>query len=94
MKGLQQDYLTGAATGVKTASKLQRIAGLRVAELDPATVQTEDIRLIAALTETANKAADMGSKLLAASKGSKEEQDNAGLTESIRKARMRVANGV
>lgn len=68
IKAMQIDYTRGASTGLQTAAKLHEIAKRKVEKLDPSMVETEDLRVVAALTDTANKAAAMGTNLLNANK--------------------------
>jgi len=90
IKSMQHDYTRGAAAGLDTATHLHEIANAKARELSAGTVETEDLRIVAALTDTANKAASMGTVLLNANKDVKPV--NEGLAEAIRKARLRVAN--
>lgn len=68
MKGMQADYLKGASTGLKTASILHDLAHKKASGLDLNTADTEDLRVIAASLDTANKASSMGTSLLNANK--------------------------
>lgn len=69
LKGMQLDYMAGASKGLKTATILQDLAHRKAGLLDPETIQTDDLRLVAALAETANKSASMGTTLLTTNKG-------------------------
>jgi len=90
LKGMQSDYMAGASTGLKTATLLQTLAHKKAGELDPETVQTEDLRLVAALTDTANKSAAMGTTLLTANKD-KADSGKKTLEDYLEEARVRPA---
>ena len=79
MKGMQADYLKGASTGLKTASILHDLAHKRASGLDHASADTEDLRVIAASLDTANKASSMGTSLLNANKDAAKETGQATL---------------
>jgi len=80
MKGIQNDYAVSAANGAKTSAHLTGIAQRKAAKLTD-DVETEDLRTIAALAETANKSLVPASNLIAANKP--KEQAAAGGLESL-----------
>ena len=67
LKGIQNDYAKAAGAGAKTAAHLAGIAQRKAEKLGD-DVETEALRPIAALAETANKSAAMASNLIAANK--------------------------
>ena len=86
LKGLQTDYLASAAKGLQTSKILQGIAHKKAQALDSETIVTEDLRLVAALTDTANKASSMGTSILNANK-------DAGKSEAKRTLEDILAGG-
>ena len=80
LKGIQNDYAKTAANGAKTAAHLSDLAQRKSARFTE-DVETEDLRTVAALSDTANKALLPASNLIAANKP--EKQGPAGGLESI-----------
>jgi len=70
MRGIQNDYAVSAANGAKTSAHLTGIAQRKAAKLTD-DVETEELRTIAALAETANKSLVPASNLIAANKPEK-----------------------
>ena len=68
LKGMQESYMAGAAKGLRTADKLHTAAEDMVDLLDRDKMGADDLRLVAALVQTANQAATMGTNLLNANK--------------------------
>ena len=68
MKSIQTSYAETADNGARTAAHLSRLARAKAERLDE-NAETEDLRAVAALAETANKALDPASKMIAANKG-------------------------
>ena len=73
-KSMSQDYTRGASTSLNTATELHQIAAQKVSELDRTNLQTEDLRLVAALTDTANKASQMSTNLMNLNKNNTADQ--------------------
>lgn len=61
---MQADYIAGASTGLKTANKLHSLAQEVANNLTPEAIDPDDVRKVAALTQTANQAAQMGTAML------------------------------
>ena len=80
-KAMQHDYTRGAAAGLDTATHLHEMANKKAKGLSAGTVETEDLRIVAALTETANKAAAMGTNLINAMKPKVEDESSEDLTK-------------
>lgn len=73
-KALILDYTRGAALGLKTSNRLRELADLKTSNLSAETVETEGLRLVAALTDTANRASAMATTALTANKGNQVEE--------------------
>lgn len=71
MKGIQSHYTAAALDGAATAARLHQIARAKVTMLG-SDCETEDLKPIMALSETAKSAASLASNMLAANKGKSE----------------------
>lgn len=84
LRGIQTDYARGAATGARTAAKLQDLAEKKTSEIKPDKLSLaevgESLLVVAELTKNANRAAGMASNLIAANKSRQEERDDEDLS--------------
>lgn len=89
-KGIQADYTETAANGAKTAAHLSRLALAKASRLTE-DADMEDLRGVAALSATANKALQPASNQIAANKG--KDQKQAKSLEDILEEANRIHEG-
>lgn len=90
LKDIQDDYAETAANGAKTAAHLSRLARAKASRLTEDAL-AEDLRGVAALSETANKALQPASNLIAANKGQDQKQPKS--LEDILEEANRIHEG-
>lgn len=73
LRGIQTDYARGAASGARTAARLQELAETKTNQIEPDKLSlpevAESLMVVAELTRNANRAAGMASNLVSANRG-------------------------